>query len=497
VPAPPPLGPAWARAEALSFHSQGVARFARAERAAAKQRAEQDAAAYLTAEQARLHQVHQQLTADAAQWWQALIGNDEGTVCEAVNTAFSDNPAAGCAVGGEGAVLSVVMRQQDLDTLPDQTPGLTPSGQPTLKKLTKRDRVLWWLTMMGSNVIATLKEAFATAPGIMAIDLAVLTRMPDTQRLGIVAYGRWTRDAIESTRWQEPQDALRFLDIGQDVACSVTTTASGNLSTSAKPLDVDRLPGLRALLENAQDEPGAEVPYLTEVEAGLAAAAPVQTRMPVDPYQVKPFAYWKQETDPAPPPHQPAQRSAHPAPHHAPPILLTPGQTLVLPEEAHQGLLVAFTFAGADADLTLLLTGADGRVTGDEDLVFYHQPTAAHGAARLLGKQTEGPYSVERAAIHLSALPSHIQRVVVSINMDVDTGLTCRALTHASLQIECATGGTWRFEPPANPSIRAMITTELYRHTVNGHPAWKLRAVGQGWADGLNGLARAHGVNVD
>jgi restriction system protein len=25
---------------------------------------------------------------------------------------------------------------------------------------------------------------------------------------------------------------------------------------------------------------------------------------------------------------------------------------------------------------------------------------------------------------------------------------------------------------------------------------WKLRAVGQGWADGLAGLARAHGVDV-
>jgi stress response protein SCP2 len=136
-------------------------------------------------------------------------------------------------------------------------------------------------------------------------------------------------------------------------------------------------------------------------------------------------------------------------------------------------------------------------VTGDEDLVFYNRPTTAHGAARLLGKQAQGPYNVERAAIHLSALPTHIQRVVVSINMDVDTGLACGALTHASLQIECATGRTWQFEPPADPSIRAMITAELYRHTLNGHPAWKLRAVGQGWANGLNGLARAHGVNIE
>lgn len=236
-PDAPQLSLSWALAEARTFHLQGLGRLARAERSAAKQRAEQEAPAYLAAETARLREIRHQLTDEAEHWWQALLANDEGTVCEAVNTAFSDNPAAGCAVGVDGSVLSVVVRQQDLDSMPGQTPGLTPSGRPTLKNLTKRDRVLWWLTSMGSNIVATLKEGFATAPGITAIDLAVLTRLPDTQRLGFVAYGRWTRQAIESTPWREPEDALRFQDIGQDVACSVTTTASGNLSSAIKPLD--------------------------------------------------------------------------------------------------------------------------------------------------------------------------------------------------------------------------------------------------------------------
>ncbi|MET9465526.1 TerD family protein [Streptomyces sp. NPDC059104] len=42
-----------------------------------------------------------------------------------------------------------------------------------------------------------------------------------------------------------------------------------------------------------------------------------------------------------------------------------------------------------------------------------------------------------------------------------------------------------------------MVVAELYRHrSAEGRPVWKLRAVGQGWADGLDGLARAHGVDV-
>ncbi|WP_306971815.1 TerD family protein [Streptomyces canus] len=498
VPGPQQLSLAWALGEAQTHHLAGLGVFARAERAAAKRRAEEDAPAYLAAEEARLHAVHSELTAEAGQWWQALVANDEETVCEAVNYAFSDNTAAGCAVGVDGDVLSVVMRQQDIDSLPDQMPGVTPSGRLTLKTLSKRDRTLWWLTSMGSNIVATLKEAFAVTPGITAIDLAVLTRLPNTQRLGFVAYGRWTRQAIEAGPWRETTDALRFLDIGQDVACSVTTTASGNLSSSIKPLDTSRLPGLQSLLDHAQDDAGPGEGTLADLDGDLRANVPAAHSAPLpDRYRIRPFAEWKNQTacpTPRPasaaPPHSPA------LPGRAPTTALTPGQNLTLPEEAWQGLLIAFSFVGADADLTLFLTGTNGQVSCDEDFIFYNQPSAAQGAARLLGKQPDGPHTVERAALHLAALPAHIQRVTVAINMDVDTGLSCGALTHASLYMDCVTGAAWTFQPPADPDVRAMAIAEFYRHTTNGQQIWKLRAIGQGWADGLDGLARAHGVNV-
>lgn len=497
IPDVPQLGLPWALAEAQAFHLQGVGRLSRAERAAAKQRAQQDAPAYLAAETGRLHAVRDRMAGEVAQWWQALLANDEGTVCEAVNTAFSDNPAAGCAVGVDGSVMSVLMRHQDLDTLPTQTPGLTSGGRPTLKTLTKRDRLLWWLTSMGSHIIATLKEGFATAPGITAIDLAVLTRLPDTQRLGFVAYGRWTREAIEATPWRQAEDALRFLDLGQDVVCAVTTAASGNLSSAIKPLDTSRVPGLQDLLDNAQDEPDSGGATLAGLDRTLGANTPPDNPAPHgEPYRLTPFAEWKHATltttpPPAPlfppfaPPLQPPARAA-----------LVAGQTLVLPEEAWQGLRIAFRFAGADADLTLFLTADDGRVASDADFVFYNQPATADGAARLLGKQQEGPHTVERATLHLSALPDRVHRVAIAINMDVGTGLTCAALTHAALDMDGPTGAAWTFTPPADPPIKAMVIAELYRHTQAGQPVWKLRALGQGWADGLDALARAYGVDI-
>ncbi|MGQ4517347.1 TerD family protein [Streptomyces sp. DW26H14] len=489
IPDVPQLGLPWALAEARAFHLRGVGLWARAERAAAKQRAQQDAPFYLSAEAARLQGVCVRLTDEAQRWWQLLVANDEATVCEAVNTAFSDNPAAGCAVGVDGTVLSVVMRQQDLDALPTQTPGLTPSGRPTLKTLTKRDRALWWLTSMGSNVVATLKEGFATAPGITAIDLAVLTRLPDSQRLGFVAYGRWTRQAIESTPWRTPEDALRFLDIGQDVSCAVTIAASGNVTGVIKPLDVGRVAGLQDLLDHAQDESEASDASLADLDITLAGTLPASRGPVTDPYRIMPFAEWKLASAP-PMPHPPATPSVAPA-------RLVPGQTVVLPEECGEGLQVSFAFAGADADLTLFLTGDDRRVSTDEDFVFYNQPSAAGGAARLLGKQQQGPHTVERAALHLTALPPHVRRIAIAVNMDVDTGLTCDALTHATLHVENHAGQSWAFPPPADPAIRAMVVAEIYRHMVNGQAVWKLRAIGQGWANGLEGLARDHGVDVE
>ncbi|MER6808791.1 TerD family protein [Spirillospora sp. NPDC000708] len=288
--------------------------------------------------------------------------------------------------------------------------------------------MLWWLTTLGSNIIATLKEAFATAPALTAIDLAALTRIPDTQRLGIIAYGRWTRHAVETTPWSRPQDALRFLDIGQEVACSITTTASGNLSTKVKPLDTDKVTGLRTLLESLQDEAEPAAASLARIDTDMAAAPAPQA--PADPYQLTPFDQWhqwKQQTAPPPPHPQPSPMPSAPSPllppaqpqppapqaqapqlpAPQPPTALVPGQTVVLPEAAHQGLLVTFGFTGPDADLTLLLIGENGLVAGDEDFVFYNQPTAAGGAARLLGKHTIAPQTVERAALHLAPATPH------------------------------------------------------------------------------------------
>lgn len=488
---PPAVTLDWVEAQANAYHLQGLGFFDRSERRAAKERAHVDALAYMQDETRRLAEAYQDLHVQADEWWAALLANDEATVCEAVNTAFSDNPAAGCAVGVSGSTLSIVMRQQDIDSLPTQTPGMTSAGRPTLKNLTKKDRIGWWLTILCSNLVATAKEAFAVTPGITEVSIAVLSRMPDTLRLGVVAFGTWSRSAFAASWWHTPEDAYRIFDIGRDVACSVRTTASGALSTAVKPLDVAGIPELTQLLDvNAVDD---GVDTLGELDGALAANRGADD--PPDrenPFAPTPFVDWlnARRSVPAPLP-PPAPTAVH----------LSPGQTLALPDtatfEAHVDLDYRMRMPEADADLALILIESTGKVGSTDDFIFYNQPATADRSIQLVAKADTAEAVTERVELHLTMLPPRITKILVTLSMDTDGGLACDAIDSVAVTVSAGVD-VWRFQPLPDPAIKAMIAVEFYRHHgPDGGPVWKLRAVGQGWAGGLPELARNHGIDID
>lgn len=148
--------------------------------------------------------------------------------------------------------------------------------------------------------------------------------------------------------------------------------------------------------------------------------------------------------------------------------------------------------AGApDADASALLLGADGRVRGDGDFVFYNQPRHASGAVRHLGKQRDADGTTDTVEVDLRALEPGIERVVLCASADGGTfgeltGLTLTLLDAGTRQ-EVA-----RFEMEATTET-AFIGGELY---LRGGQ-WKFRAVGQGYASGLAGLATDFGISVD
>ncbi|MFJ6437348.1 VWA domain-containing protein [Streptomyces sp. NPDC091416] len=140
-----------------------------------------------------------------------------------------------------------------------------------------------------------------------------------------------------------------------------------------------------------------------------------------------------------------------------------------------------------DVDASALLLTSGGRVRSDDDFVFYNQPRHASGAVRHLGKQP-GADSLE---IDLHGLGPDIERVALCASADGGTfgqvpGLHLRLFDAAS-GAELA-----RFDMDAGAET-AYVSGELYRRA----GGWKFRAAGQGYTNGLAGLATDFGISVD
>lgn len=139
-----------------------------------------------------------------------------------------------------------------------------------------------------------------------------------------------------------------------------------------------------------------------------------------------------------------------------------------------------------DVDASALLLTAAGKVRSDADFVFYNQPDHASAAVRYVGKQG-GSDTIE---VDLSRVEPDIDRVVLSASADGGTfGQVvdlCLALAHPDGY------DVVRFPMTADTET-AFVAGELYRR--GGQ--WKFRAVGQGYASGLAGLATDFGISVD
>ncbi len=132
-------------------------------------------------------------------------------------------------------------------------------------------------------------------------------------------------------------------------------------------------------------------------------------------------------------------------------------------------------------DLSALILGDDGKVTGDADFVFYNQPSAP-GVRWSAAAVTVDPAALRRGA----------SRVVVLAGPE-DLRTPFARLPPPALSVTSRKTVIARFRPPGLTSETVVQLAEIYRR----EGAWKLRAIGQGYADGLAGLARDFGVQVD
>ncbi|WP_327283255.1 MULTISPECIES: TerD family protein [unclassified Streptomyces] len=149
-----------------------------------------------------------------------------------------------------------------------------------------------------------------------------------------------------------------------------------------------------------------------------------------------------------------------------------------------------------DVDASALLVGPDGRVRSDEDFVFYNQPRHPSGAVWRLGKKQLGDTITDAVQADLRAVPPVVDRILVVASAE-DVPFQQVQDLRILLYDATATGGS---EPMAFFDVRpetgaetALICGEVYRRG----DGWKFRALGEGYSNGLVGLATDHGISVD
>ncbi|MCW7944758.1 stress-induced protein, partial [Streptomyces hygroscopicus] len=139
-------------------------------------------------------------------------------------------------------------------------------------------------------------------------------------------------------------------------------------------------------------------------------------------------------------------------------------------------------------DVSALLLTAGGKVRSDDDFIFYNQPVGPGVTYRSGGGTNPDSITVDTATV-----PPGIEKIVVTASPDA-AGQTFQGIEPtATIRNADDNGVLATFTPPRLGTETALVVVEVY---LRGG-AWKARAVGQGYANGLAGIATDFGVTVE
>jgi tellurium resistance protein TerD len=156
---------------------------------------------------------------------------------------------------------------------------------------------------------------------------------------------------------------------------------------------------------------------------------------------------------------------------------------------------------GADFDLDASALGLDvnHKIVADEYFVFFNNTSSPDGSIAHQGDNLtgEGEGDDEVINVDLTTVPGTVDSIVFPVSIyDADSrGQTFGQVRNAFIRVVDQANGNElaRYDLSEDASTEtAMVFGELYRNGAE----WKFRAIGQGYASGLAGIARDFGVNI-
>ena len=161
----------------------------------------------------------------------------------------------------------------------------------------------------------------------------------------------------------------------------------------------------------------------------------------------------------------------------------------------------ARTTTGADFDLdaSALMLNNSGKILSDSHFVFFNNLRSPDGSVQHTGDNLTGTGEGDDETINvdLKSVPQECDRIVFPVSIyEADArqqnfGQVRNAFIRIINQADHSELARYDLSEDASTET-AMVFGELYRNGAE----WKFRAVGQGYASGLRGIAQDFGVNV-
>jgi tellurium resistance protein TerD len=159
----------------------------------------------------------------------------------------------------------------------------------------------------------------------------------------------------------------------------------------------------------------------------------------------------------------------------------------------------ASTGTDYDLDASALALGANHKILSDAHFIFFNNLRSPDGSIEHLGDNLVGGEGGddEQINVDLSAVPPQISSIVFAVSIyEAETRRQSFGQVRGAFirVVDRNTGSELtRYDLTEEASTEtAMVFGELYRYGVE----WKFRAIGQGYASGLRGIAVDFGVNV-
>lgn len=159
------------------------------------------------------------------------------------------------------------------------------------------------------------------------------------------------------------------------------------------------------------------------------------------------------------------------------------------------------TTTGADFDLdaSAIMVDTNGRVLADSYFVFFNNLKSPDGSVEHLGDNLTGggEGDDEQIKVNLTGVPAEVGKIVFPVSIyeadqrQQNFGQVRNAFIRIVNQSDNSEIARYDLTEDAATET-AMIFGEIYR----SFGEWKFRAVGQGYASGLKGIAQDFGVNV-